>query len=258
MPKQTDNPPNVITPFVGVGFQSSSHIPFIRSSLKAQVEGLRLLSSEMDSFIGVSEAEKQELRQKLLTNYAPQNPHLKVADLEAFVDGQVEALTEARHAFMRKFSAPFMNLGVPIILLSSALAEALINALVATGLIMTGRSDLFSMFDRMEIREKWRLGPKLFTDAVKLDYGSHLFCRLKDLVELRNAFTHSKIDITSSDESVRIKGTTDRKIMLNDHGRNALIDFSTLPDEILDLVVNSVDDPMVRFHLASSSFRFSV
>lgn len=258
MPEQTDNPPNVITPFVGSGFQSSSHIPFIRSSLSAQAEGLKQLSREMDSFVGISDAEKQELRQKLLTNYGPHNSHLTVTDLESFVDKQVEALTEERHAFMRKFSTPFMNLGVPIVLLSSALAEALINSLVATGLIMSSRSELFPVFDRMEIREKWKLGPKLFMDNINVDHGNHLFGRLKDLVDLRNAFTHSKIDITSADETSKIRGTSHRKIMINDHGRNSLLDFSTLPDAIFDLVVNSVDDQMVRFHLASSGFRFSV
>jgi len=255
---KSDNPPKVIIPHVWFGHQSSSHIPFIRASLKTQIDHLSLLSIEIDSFAGVSENEKDELRQNLLKQYAPHDSHVRVSELAAFVDDQVEVLTKEKSAFLRKFSTPFMNLAIPIVLLSSALSEALINSMVATGFIMAGRSELFSLFDRMEIREKWRLGPRLISDTIKVDTGNHLFGRLKELVDLRNAFTHCKIDITSSDSVARIKGTSHRKILINSHGRKLLIGFGSLPDALFDLIVDSISDHSVRFPLAASSFRFSV
>lgn len=251
-------PLKAMIPHIGAGHQSSSHIPFIRSSLNFQIESLKALSVEMEKFEGVSEDEKKELRLKLLDKYAPHNTHLRVEDLEKFVDEQLSYLTESSRAFVRKFSSPYMNLAVPIVLLSSALSDALINSLVATGLIMSGRGELFAVFDRMEIHQKWRLGPKLFSDTINLKTENPLFAQLRDLVELRNAYTHSKIDIVSSDQTAKIKGTSHRRIDMGDKGRNTLIDFGTLPDSLFDLVVESFDDYSARLHLESCSFRFSV
>jgi hypothetical protein len=251
-------PLKAMTPHIGAGHQSSSHIPFIRSSLNLQIENLKTLSVEMERFEGVSEGEKNELRQKLLDKYAPHNTHLRVDDFEKFVDEQLSYLTESSRAFVRRYSSPYMSLAVPIVLLSAALAEALVNSLVATGLILYGRSDLFVVFDRMDIREKWRLGPRLIDDSIHADPGDHRFGHLKELIELRNAFMHSKIDIVASDQAAKIKGTSHHQIMIDPKGRGSLIEFASLPDAIFDLVIEAIVDHSTRVHLAGSSFRFTI
>lgn len=253
-----DDPSTEMGASRSVGNTASSHIPFIRSSLKFHIDGLLELFLKMDSFTGLTDAEKSELRANLWKSYGTANANLQTGDLENFIERQFQSLSGIHFSFMRKFYTPFMNHAVPTILLSSALAEALINAIVATGLIMRNKSRFFAIFDRMELREKWCLGPSLFDDSIKVDLGNHHFETLKRLVQLRNAFVHSKIDISTTDGKDRIKGTSHHGINNDSDGRRSLFAFGELPDLLFDLIVASIPDQSMRFHIESTSFRFSV
>jgi hypothetical protein len=243
---------------VGAGHQASSHIPFIRSSLKSQIESLNELATRMNGFTGLTDEEKLNLRNRLWDQYGPHNTHLEIVDLEGFIERQFQALTGLGFSYQNKFSTPFMNHAIPIVLLASSLAESLINSMVAVGLVQTERSNLFAVFDRMEIKEKWRIGPSLISNDLHLDLGSHLFAELGELIGLRNAFTHSKLDIASTDGEHKIKGTTHRNLSIDKEGQDTLLRFSELPDKLFDLVLAGTKEHSLRFAFVSARFRFSV
>lgn len=250
----SDQASEELLPIASFGSQSSSHIPFLRSSLMFQIESLKELTSKMDSYTGLTFTEKFELRRRLWNTYKMAD----IEDLEHFIECQFESLSELQFSYIRKFYTPFMNHAIPIVILSSALAEALINAIVATGLIETNKSKFFAIFDRLDLREKWRLGPSLFDENLDLDFGSHHFENLKRLLQLRNAFVHSKIDITTTDGKDRIKGTSHHKIGVDLDSRRALFELGSLPDHLFDLIVASISDLSMRSRIEHAGFRFSV
>jgi hypothetical protein len=147
---------------------------------------------------------------------------------------------------------------IPVILLSHALAEALINSLMAVGLVRSGGVKMFAIFDRMNLKEKWHLGPSLINSSLTVNFGSNLFGELQDLISVRNDFAHNKIDIASIDGPQKIKGSTKDRIDMSIRGQKKLLKFPALPDQLFDLVLSSVTDVGLRFQLDSASFRFSV
>lgn len=79
-----------------------------------------------------------------------------------------------------------------IVMMSAALAEALINVSMQYLLAKSERAHLFPLFDKWTIMEKWEYGPLLALGTYSFSKSSQTYCILKELVSARNAAMHYK------------------------------------------------------------------
>ena len=121
----------------------------------------------------------------------PDRPDESIAN---WVDGQINmAATKQRSD---QFSDPLMTQYVLITMLSHALCEAAINAILVWGLAQMNSQELFAGVEKKNIIDKW-LEPKiLFPNSnYELPKGTALFGTLKYLTAQRNSLVHSKIQV---------------------------------------------------------------
>lgn len=234
------------------GFTIRSTIPSIRSSLKHHAEVFQQLCYEMHRFSGLNEDEKVALRNSIKDTFKNLSEH---SDFDTLIEEHFRVQSELRYVFGTRFGALYMVHAIPMVLLSCSLAEALINSLGVMGLVKVRKDKLVPIFDRMEIKDKWRLGPSLFSDEIEFDLGSHVFSELKELVDIRNAFMHNKMEIASSDGKHKFKESPRDRLDMSLNGRKRLLKFADLPDRLCDFVLASVSDVELRNYLETASFR---
>jgi hypothetical protein len=80
-------------------------------------------------------------------------------------------------------------------MLSHALCEAAINAILALGLTQINSQELFAGVEKKNIIYKWLDAPKILFLNYELPKGTALFGTLKYLTAQRNSFVHSKIQV---------------------------------------------------------------
>lgn len=176
-------------------FQTSADYLHIDVALKSLWQPFNELVVEMDSFVPRPLSDYEDNRQRKFEDLRRLNPTGSDEPLRELVDAQITVLASERFQFSDRFSNHFMTQYVMVALLSHALCEAAINAILAVGLVKHGSQELFSVLEKAEIKEKWRVGPKCFYPSYEFNPGTALFETLNHLTKRRNALVHNKIDL---------------------------------------------------------------
>jgi len=177
------------------GFQASADYRYIDVALKSLWQPFNELVAEMDSFVPRPLSDYEDDRQKQFEHRRRLNPTLSDETIAKWVDDQITFATSERVKFSDRFSNRFMTQYVTVALLSHALCEAAINAILAIGLVKREAKELFSVLEKTEVKEKWRVGPKSFFPGYEFNPGTALFETLNHLTKRRNALVHNKIHL---------------------------------------------------------------
>lgn len=183
-------------------FSYSAHYAHIDAALKSLWQPFNILSAEMAAFVPRPLSDYEEQRRTEYERMRSMNQHLTDEQLRSFIDKQIELAASEKIQFSERFTDAFMTQYVVVAMLSHALCEVVINAILAIGLARRGSADLFSLLERADLKEKWRVGPKSLSSSYELPKGAALFETLSHLVRRRNSLVHYKIDLRVGDKTV--------------------------------------------------------
>lgn len=183
-------------------FSSSADYIHLEIALKSFWPTFIELIDEMEKFTPKPLSYWDIERERLLQNYRNMNPGRPDESLAIFVNDEIQIRSLERVQFADKFSDRFMTLYVVITTLSHALCEAVINATLAIGLAKSNSQELFSIIQKADIKEKWRVGPKSFFPSYRLDTSTAIFETLNHLTSRRNALLHNKIHVHDGNKKI--------------------------------------------------------
>lgn len=130
------------------------------------------------------------------------NPHAAVGELEEFARAQTEG--HHKYQFHTTFDARIKKLYVSVLFLSQSLCEALINSVLTLTFHDHEVSPLLGVWDKVNLLDKWTLGPRTIKRDYNFDKGSALFATLREMVEERNTLVHYK-------PMIKVEGTLIQK-----------------------------------------------
>jgi hypothetical protein len=180
------------------GFVDFSHID---TSLKSLWHPFNDLVSEMNAFIPRPIKDYEAEYSRLVDYYQELNPNESKESIANRVQIEIDMESSEIGQFDQLFTNRFMTQYAIVAMISHTLCEASINAILAFGLGMKHTQDqelaqeLFSILEKIDIKEKWCTAPKVFSPNYKLDKGIALFDTFNYLTKQRNALTHHKINL---------------------------------------------------------------
>jgi len=174
------------------------------------------LQNEVASFVHRPLSDFDDERKRHFENIAQLNPEASEEQVTQWAEKQVASARSPKMQFYSKFADRIMTLYVTVTLLSQALCEAEINAVLAIGFFQNGMADKFNKYQWKEIKEKWLEGPKEFCPSYELSKESALYETLEFMTPQRNAWMHHKIQLSVEDETI-IKGSTMHRGSYQEH-----------------------------------------
>ncbi len=198
--------------------QASADYLHIDAALKSLWHPFNNLVAEMDSFVPRPLTDYDTERRVQLDHFRRMNPAHSDESLAKFVDDQIAFAASERVQFSDRFSNQFMTQYVMVAILSHALCEAAINAILAMGLAQAGSHELFSVLEKADIKEKWRVGPKSISPCYELKPGTPIFETLNHLTKRRNALVHNKIHLHVGDKKI-LKGSNFERLTFQENVR---------------------------------------
>jgi hypothetical protein len=237
--------------FMGMGRTSFGYsAPFndIETALFERRDSFGKLLEDMDTFRPLSLTEFEEsdvsLRQKIRASY----PNSSIEEIQA----HVVAMAEPSFQFTVKFTEKFRSEYVQTVILSHALCEALINAILALGLAQNGSEAVFNVLERASVIDKWIVGPKCFDTSYDFPKGIELYALLKSLCKIRNDLVHSKITLHADGQKI-LDGTKLDALSFND--RKRATKFLDLPYDLLAFASDNL--PKMRLFIFAFGMRKS-
>jgi len=225
------------------GFRTSADYWHIDVALKSLWQPFNEIVAEMDSFVPRPASDYDDNRQKLFEHLRGLNPTVPEEALTKLVDDQFTLAASERHQFVDRFSNRFMTQYVTVALLSHALCEGAINAIMATGLVKHESQELFSVLERAGIKEKWRVGPKCFCPSYELNPGNALFETLNHLTKRRNALVHNKIHLQIANKTM-LEGSRFERLTFQENIR-WMKRFFSLPYDLVAYARSQLKDPFI-------------
>jgi hypothetical protein len=183
-------------------FTVTAEFEHLSVALKSFWDPFNELLTEMDSFVPRPLSDFDKERTRLFEGTKRLNPNLSDDEIRNSVEKRIESSESAEWQFYAKFSDRFMTMDVTVTLLSQALCEAEINAILAIGFHEGGIADQFAKIERGDIRKKWLEYPKKFCPKYELNKDSELYRTLDHLIEHRNAWMHHKIHLSVGNETI--------------------------------------------------------
>jgi hypothetical protein len=168
---------------------------YLEHALKARWDPYQKLCNEYSSFTPKTIDHFSEHRAREFVRMRALNPVSSDESLYEFIDNQITFAAQPYVQFSDRFSIPIVSEYATVALLSHALIEAAINAVLAVGLATNGTPEVFGLLERCEVKEKWLTGPKAIHASYVLNKRSALYGTLQHLVRERNAFVHNKVDV---------------------------------------------------------------
>ncbi len=111
-------------------------------------------------------------------------------DKASWYERQVELYLDMGYQIRILVGKRFIAEHAVILMMSAALAEALINVSMQYLLAKSGKVHMFPLFDKWSIKEKWEFGPQLAIDTYTFPRTSKTYNVLKELITARNAAIH--------------------------------------------------------------------
>lgn len=178
------------------GYGHSCEFRHIDRALRSRWASFRQIEDEIRSFVPKTKeqikSEAGNHRRRVQSDWPFMSPEMIDSMLEEHVDTMSSPTIQLRAQFSDRLSSEC----VIVVVLSHALCEALINAILAIGLGRSGKEGLFTLLDRAQLLEKWRSGPKAFLSDYSFPSSCAIYETMKRLVRMRNAFVHSKISLS--------------------------------------------------------------
>lgn len=224
-----------------ISFSFSRNYKFLQIALNAHAKIFVELDKQMDAYKPLApEVVKQKKTEEFLKlrQYSPMSNE----DLTKFVDSQVDAYIESGWDYTDAFHRQYAAEMVAIVMLSHALAEALINAILAVGLASKGKSDLFLLLEQSNIKDKWITGPTSFLANYMFPKLGKLNETLIALCRLRNSYVHSKITLRDQDDNVVLKGSHNTGLVMDKKSRNQIHNFLSLPYSLHQHFLSQLDE----------------
>lgn len=178
------------------GMEHSMEYHYIDIALKARWPVVSQLLADMASFQPRPAEDFEEERAEMLRRILELNPGSTVDSIAEIVDGQMHHRLDPAWQFHLRFMDRFMGEYVTVCMLSHALCEAAINAILAVGMASVRSHELFKLVERAEILDKWCVAPKALDPAYQLPRESAMFDTLRQLTKQRNALVHHKIEVS--------------------------------------------------------------
>lgn len=188
-------------------YTATFDIEHIHVALKSNWAPYMELQNEVASFVPRPLSDFDDERKRHFEEIAQLNPEASEEQVKQWAEKQVASGRSPQMQFYSKFADRIMTLYVTVTLLSQALCEAEINAVLATGLLQKGMADKFKNVERNGIKAKWLDGPKEFCPTYELSTESGMYETLEFLAAQRNAWIHHKIQLSVEDEAI-VQGST--------------------------------------------------
>ncbi len=222
-------------------FSHSAHYSYLDEALRAQWPSHQSLVADMDSFIPKPKEDFAEARKAELERLQALNPTTPVEQLAVFVDQQFAFLSSDWWQFHNLFDKRHISTYITVVMLSHALCEALINAILAIGLAHSGSPELFTILERADFKQKWVVGPQAFAPKYRFPTGSALHETLNQLARVRNAIVHLKIDLEYGGTKVLEGSAFERKPYSEEN--KWLRRFFSLPYDLAEFTRKAVVEP---------------
>ncbi len=184
----------------GSTYTHTADFTYIESALKSRWNPFSEMVAELEAFVPRTLADFADHRVTELARLKVLNPTSTEDGLLELIDSQIRANADPGLQVSIKFGDRIMAEYVTVAFLAHALAESVINAVLAIGLASSGAEDLFALIERADIKEKWVAGPKTFHPAYALPKSCALYQTLQHLTRQRNAFVHYKIELEMDGE----------------------------------------------------------
>lgn len=184
------------------GYTATADYEHLDVALKSYWPAYLELKKEVDQFVPRSLSEFDEEREKTAARLMSLNPNMPSEEAHRKAADIISGNTSPEWQFFARFSSRIMTLYVTVALLSQALCEAEINAILAVGLYEAGKAEKFSKIERKNLLEKWEKFPKLICDEYELCKTSGLYESIEHLMAQRNSWMHHKIELSVEDQVV--------------------------------------------------------
>lgn len=176
-------------------FTHTVEYKYIELALQARWNSFSELNRDFQTFKPLPVEAFHEARTAEFSRLKGLNPHWADTDLGAFVDVQIDHRADKNSQIHAHFGSRVMAEYVTVALLSHALVESAINAILAVGLGTSDRAELFELIERSEVKRKWLVGPKVFEPAYRFETGGLMYQTLDRLTKHRNLLVHHKISL---------------------------------------------------------------
>jgi hypothetical protein len=177
-------------------YGSSAGYLHLDHALRARWAGFVQLQKDMAAFVAQPLSAYVEQQAAELQQLKEANPNTPESELQEDVKKQFDVLASPSWQFHQQFDERHMAEYVTVALLSHALCESLINAILAIGLGNAGAAEEFLLLERSEIKSKWLDGPKKFHASYQFPKGTAIYQTLDKLTSQRNAIVHHKIQLS--------------------------------------------------------------
>jgi hypothetical protein len=221
-------------------FGHTAHYTYIDEALRARWDTLLALEREVAAFVPKPMEEFKPRRDAEVERLQRLNPNTPEAELAAFVDRQIAFLASRDWQFIERFDQRHMTEYVTVVMLSHALSEALINAVLAIGLAHAESVELFPLLEKADFKQKWLFGPKSFSPSYVFPHGGGLHETLTILSRQRNALVHHKIELKVGDKKVLEGSGFERKPHAEE--QRWLRRFFSFPYDLAQFVRESIRD----------------
>lgn len=209
---------------------------YIQNSLHEEWSRFLALEQQIRGF-------KPKPREERLAELAPEIGRVErtvegeASVLKGQLAGYEERVSEAGQ--LREIFAPrFMQHHVVVVILTHALCEGLINAVLAVGLARAAVFDIFSVLEKADFLDKWCRAPKVIAADYHYPNGSAIDESLRRLNSQRNRIVHYKVQLDINDRRIH-KGTA-LEITTFEAELQWLRRFYSLPFDLQDLALRSV------------------
>ena len=110
--------------------------------------------------------------------------------------------------------------------------------------------EVFEVMEKLTLKQKWTIGPKIFCSEYLLQKSNHLHGELFLLCRRRNAYTHSKITLRDDSNKILLSGSLEQGMRMDSVGRKQLKRFLTLPYELFDHLLDQIRQPELKWMLS--------
>ena len=181
----------------------SAEYRFLESALKSHWDPFNRMMYEINTFQPLPPPEDYlDRREKMFENLLKLNPHTTKEDHIKTVEYQFIHNHPINNQISSLYSTKFMSSYVSIVIISHALCEATVNAVLLLGLADKEDAKNFEKVENKPFTQKWTVELNKIYDEYKFDSESNLYKTLYRLNEVRNKIIHHKIELTVNGETV--------------------------------------------------------
>jgi hypothetical protein len=221
---------------------------FIELALKERANSFIQLEKQMDEFKPLALDAFQHKWQQMWDQMRPLNAEMSDEDLKLYIDLQISEGYSYDWQYYNTFIQTFSAEVVAITVLSHALVEATINAVLAEALGYIGKPSLFLILEKANVKDKWTIGPQSFLPNYAFAKSDALFEGLSTLNQRRIGYAHSKTNLLNEDNKPIVSETNPSLSMCKEQ-RKLLHRFLSLPYELHQNLLNQIEDRSLRFRL---------